>query len=85
MLNAEGGKLNPIKTSIYDIRYKRVGLGHEQMTNAENPGDMHIQVEFGGDDCKIKRLEPSHASKALGVFLAPTGKYMRQYKELDKK
>ena len=32
VLNAEGGKLNPIKTSFYDIRYKRVRLGHEQMT-----------------------------------------------------
>ena len=85
VLNAEGGKLNPIKTSFYHISYKRVGLRHEQMSNEENPGDLHTQVEFGGKKQKIKRLEPKEASKALGVFLAPSGKFDKQYTELDKK
>ena len=83
--NAVGGKLNPIKTSFYDVAYKRVGVRHEQMTNAENPGTLQIRVEFDGDLKQIKRFEPTTASKAQGVFLAPSGKYARQYDELDKK
>ena len=49
VLNAVGGKLNPIKTSFYDIAYKRVGVRHEQMTIAESPGELHIKVEFNDD------------------------------------
>lgn len=55
------------------------------MSNAENPGELHIRVEFNGEKQKIKRLEPTEASKALGVFLAPSGKYNKQYTTLDKK
>lgn len=54
VFNALGEKLNPIKTSFYDIAYKRVGVRHEQMTNAEHPGQLHIRVEFNGDRKKIK-------------------------------
>ena len=55
------------------------------MTNKENPDELHIKVEFGGDRKKIKRLEPHVASKALGAFLAPNGVYSRQFKMLVKK
>ena len=85
VLNAEGGKLNPIKTSFYDIAYKRVGVRHEQMSNRENPGELHIRVEFNDDKKSIQRLEPTEASKALGIFLAPSGQYGKQYTMLDKK
>ena len=55
------------------------------MTASENPGELFIQVEFNGDKKKIKRLEPHVASKALGVYLAPDGKYNKQFEILDKK
>ena len=85
VLNGIGHCLNPIKTSWYDVKYKRDGVKHIAMTNKENPGEMHIQVEFEGDRKKIKRLEPHVASKALGVFLAPNGVYSRQFEMLVKK
>ena len=62
VLNAEGGKLNPIKTPFYHIEYKREGVHHVQMYSSESPGELHIQVEFGGEKKKIKRLETSDAS-----------------------
>ena len=85
ILNGIGHCLNPIKCSWYDIHYKREGLGHVPMTIDENPGELEIQVEFGQEKKRIKRLEPHVATKALGIFLAPNGKYKKQYKELDKK
>ena len=85
VLNAIGHCLNPIKTSFYDIKYKRDGVKHVQMTESENPGELFIQVEFDGELKKIKRLEPHVASKALGVFLAPNGVYTKQFENLDKK
>ena len=85
VLNGIGHCLNPIKTSWYDIVYKRDGVKHIPKTISENPGELHIRVEFNGDLKKIKRLEPHVASKALGVFLAPNGVYSQQYETLDKK
>ena len=85
VLNGIGHCLNPNKTSYYDLVYKRDGVQHVQMKSDENPGDLHIKVEFNGDLKQIKRLEPDTASKALGIYLAPNGKYGKQYKILDKK
>ena len=85
VLNGIGHSLNPIKMSYYDIKYQREGVGHVAMTSAENSGTLHVQVEFGQDTKQIKRLEPHVASKALGVFLAPNGKYGKQHETLDKK
>ena len=51
----------------------------------ENPGDLHIKVEFEGDFKQIRRLEPDVASKALGVHLAPNGVYSKQCEILDNK
>ena len=85
VLNGIGHCLNPIKTSYYDIVYKRDGIGYSAMSSIENPGTLQIQVEFDGDLKTIKRLEPYEASKALGVYLAPNGKYRKQYEILDKK
>ena len=68
LLNGIEYCLDPIKMSYYYIRYKRDGLRHMAMSIAENPGNLDIQVEFGGEMKRIKRLEPHMASKALGVF-----------------
>lgn len=67
------------------MSYKREGLRHVQMSTAENPGELHKQVEFNGEKKRIKRLEPTKASKALGIYLAPNGKYSKQFKILDDK
>ena len=85
VLNGVGHCLNPIKCSWYDIQYKREGVHHVPMSIDENPGELEIQVEFGKETKRIKRLEPHVASKALGIFLAPNGKYGKQYRILDKK
>ena len=85
VLNGTGHCLNPIKISYYDIKYKRDGVGHVAMTSDENPGELHVQVEFGKEKKQIRRLEPDVASKAFGVFLAPNGKYGKQHEALDKK
>ena len=85
VLNGIGHCLNPIKTSYYDVVYKRDGVRHVAMTASENPGELYVQVEFGKDFKKIKRLEPHVASKALGVYLAPDGNYTKQFEVLVKK
>ena len=85
VLNGIGHCLNPIKTSYYDLVYKRDGVKHVQMNSDENPGDLKIKVEFEGIFKQIKCLEPDVASKALGVHLAPNGVYSKQYEVLDEK
>ena len=85
VLNGIGHCLNPIKTSYYDLVFKRDGVRHDFMSSKENPGELSIQIKFDGDKKKIKRLEPHVTSKALGVYLAPNGKYTKQYQILDKK
>lgn len=84
VLNGIGHCLNPIKTSYYDIKYKRDGVRHVAMTSVENPGVLYVQCEFGDKKKKIKRLEPDVASKSLGVYLAPNGKYCKQFEILNK-
>ena len=71
-LQATGGALAPLKSFCYLLDFKWSGSSWNYASIADLPGDFTLTTPQG-DPQPLRRYEPSHAEKTLGVFISMDG------------
>ena len=79
LLFAAGHLLTLFKCIFYYYSLKLVGTKFVHTSNADLPGEMHLQSKYGGDFEKIKRLELNESHQTLGFFISVSMSQAKQY------
>ena len=85
LLYASGHKLALDKCAFYWIKYVQEGLHQRPMMNHEAPGELYLREGYGGEEKKIKRLQPYECHRTLGHYVSATSNQARQKREIKKK
>ena len=81
-LQATGGAIEPSKTTWYSLEHVWDKDQWRYKTTAETPGSLEVRGPDGHRHI-IQRLEPTQASKTLGVYLAPNGSNDAEFAHLQ--
>jgi hypothetical protein len=83
-IRATGGAIGPEKSHFYLLDFVWKDGNFHYASSAEAPASVSV-LDKDGNRKPLQRIEPHHAQKTLGVYLAPSGNEEDQFKALLEK